>query len=752
MAQVSESAARDVGSRAADAVVVSDFADDGWAWWIRSALEKHGLEIPILPSAFASTDEQGWLDLLAQSHSMGAGLVLLILGRPLAVDRSFWNEKGRIAVVRVTPDVEPLPYPTLDLYDLHETDAVERLERFVAGLGLPLAPAEPSTADEAAPEASSTFNVRPRALSDLPSTVDLLGHRALVDALHALVTDPRTSLPLAVAVTAPWGAGKSSIMHQLRTRLERTSRPRSPSRPTRRVKLRLRGLRLMLQLRVADSRSPPEIGRSRRRVRVRLGRRRLVHLYWLRPIRLRPRPPRRWYTVVFEAWKYERSERLWAALAKAIYDQPQRQMPWRERIRFRLRLERSRTGVFAIVVKGLAPAAALAGGVGALLAQLGMTYGLFGAVGTALVGALGSAGRWWAIVTDPFKRAIDRYAERPTHRGHLGFTADADAEIAALTAALTRGGDDALVIFVDDLDRCSTRSIVEVVEAINQIFNASSDRPFVFVLGMDRELVAAALDVAYRDWARYVERAGRDGGVSFGTSFLAKIVQLSVAVPRPDLPALDRFLARLTGNAPPTRADAPGEPDPRDVSRLTQLLKRQGAFENPADVAEAAQRVAADFDDVARAALDEAVKSLRAPLLHSDSPDVAAAEFETLQYLDRNPRQVKRFDNAFRLQLHVASSAAGASLAMSKDQLVAFGKWVALQLRWPDLADEFERKPALLPALEELANGDGTGEDEKAARALQAWFERRPGLQDLLHEEDPARRLAAVRQTFLHVS
>jgi len=594
--------------------------------------------------------------------------------------------------------------------------------------------------------------VRPRALSDLPSVVDLLGHRPLVDALHALVTDPRTSLPLAVAVTAPWGAGKSSIMHQLRARLERTSRPSSPSRATRRVKLRLRTLRLMLQLRVADSGSPAASGRRRRRVRIRLGRRRLLHLYWLRPVRVRPHPPRRWYTVVFEAWKYERSERLWAALAKAIYDQPQRQMSRRERVLFRMRLERRRTGALAIVVKVLAPAAALTGGVFALLAQLDLAYGLFGALGTAIVGAIGSAGRWWAVVTDPFKRAIDRFAERPVHRGHLGFTADADAEIAALTAALTNGGNDALVIFVDDLDRCSTRSIVEVVEAINQIFNASHDRPFVFVLGMDRELVAAALDVAYRDWARYVERAGRNGGVSFGTSFLAKIVQLSVAVPRPDLPALDRFLARLTGNMPPERPDAPHEPDPRDVTRLTQLLRRQGTFENPADVVEAAQRVAADVADVGQAALDEAVRSLRAPLLHTDSPDVAAAEFETLPYLDRNPRQVKRFDNAFRLQLHVASSASGASLAMTRDELVAFGKWVALQLRWPDLADEFERSPALLPALEELANGDGRDGDAKTTRDLGAWFARRPGLEELLREDDPARRLANVRETFLHVS
>ncbi|MCH7841030.1 MAG: TolC family protein, partial [Planctomycetes bacterium] len=55
-------------------------------------------------------------------------------------------------------------------------------------------------------------------------------------------------------------------------------------------------------------------------------------------------------------------------------------------------------------------------------------------------------------------------------------------------------------------------------------------------------------------------------------------------------------------------------------------------------------------------------------------------------FLERNPRQVKRFDNAFRLQLHVASNARGTGLSFDVDQLIAVGKWVAIKIRWPELA------------------------------------------------------------------
>ena len=48
------------------------------------------------------------------------------------------------------------------------------------------------------------------------------------------------------------------------------------------------------------------------------------------------------------------------------------------------------------------------------------------------------------------------------------------------------------VIFIDDLDRCFPAKVGQVVEAIN-LFLAGDLPKCMFVIGMDTELVAAAL-------------------------------------------------------------------------------------------------------------------------------------------------------------------------------------------------------------------------------------------------------------------
>src|ERR1700753_3687238 len=93
----------------------------------------------------------------------------------------------------------------------------------------------------------------------------------------------RTALPPSIGLTAPWGGGKSSLMFQLR--------------------------RALLE---------PSPGRHRT-----------------------------WIPIRFDAWKFERSERIWAALSRAIYEQSQEQMAWRERIAFKFGLERRRRSLLA---------------------------------------------------------------------------------------------------------------------------------------------------------------------------------------------------------------------------------------------------------------------------------------------------------------------------------------------------------------------------------------------------------------------
>src|SRR5689334_11337974 len=143
---------------------------------------------------------------------------------------------------------------------------------------------------------------------------------------------------------------------------------------------------------------------------------------------------RRWYVVDFPAWKYENSEKLWAALAKAVYEQPQAQMSRRGRIRFRMRLERVRHDRLAFAVLGLGPL--LAALVALLVAVLTDVAGLAAGHGVPFVGGavvvLASTavtvGRYWGIVGDPFKRAIDEHARKHRYEKQMGFTSEADED------------------------------------------------------------------------------------------------------------------------------------------------------------------------------------------------------------------------------------------------------------------------------------------------------------------------------------
>ena len=128
----------------------------------------------------------------------------------------------------------------------------------------------------------------------------------------------------------------------------------------------------------------------------------------------------------------------------------------------------------------------------------------------------------------------------------------------------------------------------------------------------------------------------------------------------------------------------------------------------------------------------------RGKAFSADSDSVREAEQSLLVHLPRNPRDVKRFDNAFRLQLHVANGTKGCQLEFGPDDLITLGKWVALRLRWPDLAAAIDAKPALLERLERTVNDRKLTTDED-------W--------DALLRDEPARYVGRLsRETFLRVA
>ncbi|WP_411719937.1 P-loop NTPase fold protein, partial [Mycetocola sp.] len=80
----------------------------------------------------------------------------------------------------------------------------------------------------------------------------------------------------------------------------------------------------------------------------------------------------------------------------------------------------------------------------------------------------------------------------------------------------------AVVIFIDDLDRCLPTTVVDTFEAIRLFLNSPKT---AFVIAAHRQIAESAIDAAFPDY-------GRLGGASLGHDYLEKMLQLQITVPK----------------------------------------------------------------------------------------------------------------------------------------------------------------------------------------------------------------------------
>lgn len=529
------------------------------------------------------------------------------------------------------------------------------------------------------------FNLMTRFVPDIATEEDSLNFTPLVEALGDMLSDAKTNLPIAIALTAPWGGGKSSLMKQLRKYLK--------------------------------GKKKTDNGRE-------------------------------WQSVWFDAWKYETNEQVWASLAKHIYDHPQKSMKYWERVKFRFQLERKRGKLFRDIVLTV-----LMVGFATLAAYIGSHWtSIYEALsllaGGVLVAIVGFFSRYGTELWQPFKRAMDRHAELKTkYNERLGFTAEANKDIGHLVEAITTSQSKALVIFVDDLDRCTPNHVAKVVEAINQIFNSANERKCAFILGMDRDVVVASIQHEYRQIIGQLKKINPVLADHFGENFLGKIVQATIQIPPPGPTALAGLLSKITGNIPPEELVRKQKPFNKAQVKKAIGVFKQAELNNPVDAERQRAEVEKSLPDIRTEDVDEALRQVRADLLTSDSKDVGTAEFAVLEYLPPNPRTLKRFDNLFRLQLHVTNNTPGARIKFHYEELEAMARWVALRFRWPDLARLIDKDPSLLENLDQAVNAGHTPSDK-----IKKWIDD-DNLRGLLGTQQKGARISDLPfDTFLRIT
>jgi KAP family P-loop domain len=260
----------------------------------------------------------------------------------------------------------------------------------------------------------------------------------------------------------------------------------------------------------------------------------------------------------------------------------------------------------------------------------------------------------------------------------------------------------AVVVFVDDMDRCSTETIVETFEAMRLFLHAPKT---AYVVGAHPEIVEAALEGLYP--------LRQEGDESLGRNYLEKMIQNTVAVPPLSEPEAQTYINLLFAEL---------RTDDQQFSEL-----REAASENRARN----QLSVAMNEGIAQEKIGELSPELTAELA------IAAQVGPPLgRGLRGNPRQIKRFLNRFLLRLRAADRR-----QIQLDPAV-LAKLMLLEELYPK---DFERlfvwhletdagAPVQLKIAEEIAAGKKPKkpptevEDWLAQPGINGWLELSPAL------------------------
>jgi hypothetical protein len=311
-----------------------------------------------------------------------------------------------------------------------------------------------------------------------------------------------------------------------------------------------------------------------------------------------------------------------------------------------------------------------------------------------------------SFLGEPASVTSAELVREPDYAGGLGYLhlVHSDLErVLALVATEERP----VVVFVDDLDRCSWEVVTKVVEALN-VFLAGDFPNCIFVIAMEPNVVAAHIERSYAD-LQHAFDDGDAGAPPLGWRFLEKMVQLPLSLPAPEPAQLDEYVRTLLA-----RED--GRVEPADPAVAAAVAERVGAADAPIDaVPELALRAAADAGAGSERLHPEVSRAVLRALegrFDDDSEEIRELVLRHAKSFSDNPREIKRFVNVLRFYAYVQVARRLDGLPAPDLEQVA--KLAVLTVRWPNLLDvlaqpyELDRPDRLLSLLESAAGDAAT--------------------------------------------
>ncbi len=695
---------------------VTDFWDDrdidaGEEWYpeIRAAMEKADIAVCLISPNFLASDfcMKEEVTYFLEQRKEEKMLIIPILIRPC-----LWKEHKWLSGTQMLPrDGKCM---AVDYKSNYDTVFLEVTNRIMMGGG---------TGGFGSPPEQGIGKAAEHGLSDTSTAEDSLGFKPYVEAVAGFLTHENTMPPLVLSVEGEWGSGKSSFMWQLENEIGQTYKEKW----IRRIADLLRVKREKIPVLMAKS-----IGLTAKKPQI----------------------------VKFDPWRHDKDDALWAAFALKFLDQARgrfyRLRRWLgDFLLFWKRFSWADGwidfakffGVWAIFIvvcivlgvavhqRGLDWATDLCEGIletvqveGGATAKDASIPGKFkwivntGGWTALLAGVVSLFGQVKKVTGNPLKTNLKKYIKHPNYAGRISFIDRFHEDFKKIVTAYA--GKNRIYVFIDDLDRCAVPKAAELMESINLMI---SDNPnLVFIMGMDREKVAAGLAVKHEKLLPYLsgkmdqvegkeiddkdedkDKEKRLRGILYGYSFLEKFIQIPFYLPHPNEDAIKKLLLSLPGQAkegkvyPRANSGDKGSGDDSDSKKLNQTVEKLPDEERHIEKIE------------------------------GDNEKFREMAMMVAPALGNNPRRVKQFVNLLRLRFRIAIKTGLLRIDGGRGEITfeQLGKFVGIGLRWPLLMGEIQRKPCLL---NDLSKNSERNEKVEIDSRYERWANESSKLTELL--------------------
>jgi hypothetical protein len=512
--------------------------------------------------------------------------------------------------------------------------------------------------------------------SDVPAAKDELDVNRYASAIARFVLHPQTSPPITIGIHGPWGKGKSSFMQLIDSAIVKYAEANRAANTQKWNDLATKLIKAEAVQAYGGDEQLSDNEKDRRTIEYE-GLREEEHALWEE---MKEAAEKNVLPIWFNAWQFQDAKQTWAGLASVITERMESLLPRRARQWLKLKYAWKERKA-ELILNVLLPFGIFC--VIALLFALGLFRGVIvpkqdsGIAGLLqLIVPTGSIfitiwffSSQFVKVAQPVSERVLSYMAMPTYRDQMGFQHRVRDDVKFVyeflttrlnTSSFNRAGKFRVVVYIDDLDRCSEDKIMELLQAINLIL---ADCKFFVFVGMDTEMIYRAIKAYFKD----------NVDDRFADNYLSKVIQISFYLPDTRLQTRAGYLSTLFS--------------------LSSRLELAARVTTNGSQAEAQTDGPIPTTAVGELSYDLSQLLKIVPVQVKETEDTSH-ELQTFSdycdFIDDNPREMKRLINIHRL---IKILVQNPNTSLETDRQKKLVKWLIFCDTWPQLVGHILNGP-----------------------------------------------------------